>query len=348
MTKINVYDLTYDAWQSWAKENNEPAFRAEQIYKWLYQKKVTSFRDMSNLSNELRQELDDDFVFPKISIMEQLDSPNTTKFLFKLEDNSSIETVLMRHSYGNSICISTQVGCKMGCSFCASTISGWQRNLTAGEMIQQFLQVERFLKRQDERITSIVIMGIGEPFDNFIETINFIEIVNSDQGINIGQRHITVSTCGIVPEIYRFADLKTQVVLAISLHAANNKLRSEIMPINKKYPIEELMAAVSYYVRITGRRVTFEYALIKDVNDSTEQANELAFLLRDTKAHVNLIPVNPVEGKEFTKGNTNQLSVFKEILEKQNITTTIRRELGRDIAAACGQLRVRNLAEKMG
>ncbi len=344
MAKINVYDFTYDAWLRWAEENNEPAFRAQQIYEWLYQKKVTSFRDMSNLSNKLRQELDNGFSFSRISIMEQLDSTKTTKFLFKLEDGESIETVLMRQSYGNSVCISTQVGCKMGCSFCASTINGWRRNLTTGEMVQQFLQVERFLNRQDERISSIVIMGIGEPFDNFSETMNFIKIANSDNGFNIGQRHITVSTCGIVPEIYRFADLKNQVVLAISLHAANNKLRSELMPINNKYPIEELMVALSYYVRTTGRRVTFEYALIKDVNDGTAQAKELALLLKDIKAHVNLIPVNPVEGKSFTKSNSSQLSVFKEILEKENITTTIRKELGKEIAAACGQLRARDLS----
>lgn len=344
MTKRNVYDFTYDTWLNWATENKEPTFRAKQIYEWLYQKKVTAFRDMSNLSNKLRQNLDNEFNFPKISIIEQLDSPKTTKFLFKLQDGESIETVLMRQSYGNSICISTQVGCKMGCTFCASTVGGWQRNLTAGEMVQQFLHVERYLNRQDERITNIVIMGIGEPFDNFSETMNFIKIANSDNGLNIGQRHITVSTCGIVPEIYRFADMKNQVVLAISLHAANNKLRSELMPINKKYSIEELMAAVYYYVRTTGRRVTFEYALIKDVNDSQTHANELALLLKDIKAHVNLIPVNPVEGKSLAKSNIKQLEIFKNILEKYNITTTTRKELGNEIAAACGQLRVRKLS----
>jgi 23S rRNA (adenine2503-C2)-methyltransferase len=344
MAQINVYDFTYDAWLRWAEENGEPAYRAAQIYEWLYQKRVTTFRDMSNLSNKIRSQLDDQFVFPRLSIIEQLDSPKTTKFLFKLDDGETIETVLMRHSYGNSICVSTQVGCKMGCTFCVSTVSGWRRNLTAGEMVQQFLLVDRFLNRQNERIGSIVIMGIGEPFDNFSETVDFIKIANSENGLNIGQRHITVSTCGIVPEIYRFADLQTQVVLAISLHVANNKLRSELMPINKKYPIEELMAAVTYYVKTTGRRVTFEYALIKGVNDSTEQANELAVLLKNVKAHVNLIPVNPVEGKNFTKSNSSQLYVFKDILEKNNITTTIRRELGKEIAAACGQLRVRDLS----
>ena len=343
MTKINVYDLTYEAWEAWVEQNDEPRFRAQQIYDWLYQKKVTSFKEMSNLTNELRVLLDNHFAFRKIVLVEQVDSSSTSKFLFKFEDGETVETVLMRHQYGNSICISTQVGCKMGCSFCASTIGGWRRNLTAGEMVGQFLQVERYLNKKSERISSIVIMGIGEPFDNFSDTIDFIKIANSEKGLNVGQRHITLSTSGIVPAIYRFADLKTQVVLAISLHAANNQLRSQLMPINDRYPLEDLLAAVTYYIDKTGRRVTFEYALMKGVNDSENDAIQLARLLQGLKAHVNLIPINPVPGTNYERSSNLQLNLFKDTLERYKIKTTVRREFGTEIAAACGQLRSKDL-----
>ncbi len=343
MSKINVYDLTYEDWLNWVEKNAEPRFRAQQIYDWLYLKNVNSFKEMSNLTNDLRARLDKQFAFQNIVVAEQIESANTIKFLLKFEDGQTVETVLMRHQYGNSICISTQVGCKMGCSFCASTMSGWRRDLTAGEMVGQFLQVERYLNKKSERISSIVIMGIGEPFDNFTETMNFIKIANSENGLNIGQRHITISTSGIVPAIYRFADLKTQVVLAISLHAANNQLRSQLMPINERYPIEDLMAAVTYYVDTTGRRITFEYALIRGVNDSEGAAIELAKLLKGIKAHVNLIPINPVSGKSYERSSNFQLNLFKETLEKYMIKTTIRREYGSEIAAACGQLRSKDL-----
>lgn len=343
MTKKNIYDYTFEQWNSWLTDNNQPLFRSKQIFDWLYVKRVGSFKEMTNLSNELRKKLDENFEFQVFSTVDSFISNDTIKFLFKLEDKQIIETVILKHDYGNSICVSTQVGCKMGCTFCASAIGGLKRNLSSGEIVQQVIKSQMFLDKKKEKINSVVIMGTGEPFDNYDETIKFIDIINDRNGINIGQRHITVSTSGIVPNIYKFADLDNQIVLAISLHAPNNELRSKIMPINIKYPLEELIDACHYYVNKTNRRITFEYALIKDINDFEENAIELAQLLRKFKCHVNLIPINKVSENEYVRTSNNKLFLFKRLLENMNINTTIRREHGEDIEAACGQLRVRYL-----
>ncbi len=341
MTKESIYDYTIEQWNNWLAENNEPLFRAKQIFDWLYVKRVKSFKEMTNLSIELRKKLDEDFNFQTFSLVDSLSSTDTVKFLYKLEDDQVIETVILKHDYGNSICVSTQVGCKMGCTFCASSIGGLRRNLSSGEIVLQVLQSQRFLDKKNEKINSIVIMGTGEPFDNYDETIKFINIINNRNGLNIGQRHITLSTSGIVPYIYKFADLNNQIVLAISLHAPNNNLRSKIMPINKKYPLEDLMDACYYYVDKTNRRITFEYALIKDLNDSEENAIELGELLGNIKCHVNLIPMNQVLENEYLPSSNNKLFLFKKVLENLNINTTIRRERGKEIDAACGQLRAK-------
>lgn len=344
MNKKNIFDLTLAEWGEWLKDNKEPQYRSKQIFDWLYVKRINKIEEMTNLSKGLRQKLDDQFEFQALQTINQHTSKDgTTKFLFQLKDGYSIETVIMKHNYGNSICVTTQVGCRMGCTFCASTIGGVARNLTPGEIAAQVVEAQKILDKDNERISSIVVMGSGEPFDNYDATINFIEIVNDDKGLNIGQRHITVSTSGIVPKIYQFADLKWQVGFAVSLHAPNDKLRSELMPINKKYSIDDLIDACHYYVNTTNRRLTFEYALMGNINDQDEHAEELANLIKDIKCHVNLIPVNYVPERDFVRTPKKQLYNFKEILEKHRINVTFRREQGGDIEAACGQLRAKHI-----
>lgn len=340
----NIYDLTLEDWQKWLKDNDEPVYRAKQIFDWLYVKRVNSINEMSNLSKGLRDKLDKYFEFQALNTVTQHTSKDgTVKFLFELIDGNSIETVIMRHDYGNSVCVTTQVGCKMGCTFCASTIGGVARNLTPGEIVAQVVEAQKILDKENERISSIVVMGAGEPFDNYDNTIKFIRIVNEDNGLKIGQRHITVSTSGIVPMIYKFADLKWQVGLAISLHAPNDDLRTQLMPINRKYSLDDLMAACIYYVGTTNRRITFEYALMGKVNDQNKHAEELAMLIKDIKCHVNLIPVNYVPERNFVRTEREQIFNFKRILEKYNVNVTIRREQGGDIEAACGQLRAKHI-----
>ncbi len=341
MTNKSVYDYTLEQWSNWLADNNEPLFRAKQIFDWLYVKRVKSFAEMSNLSKELRKKLGEDFEIQTLSVVDSLSSTDTVKYLFKLDDKQVIETVILKHDYGKSICVSTQVGCKMGCTFCASTIGGLKRNLSTGEIVLQVIQSQKILDKKNERINNIVIMGSGEPFDNYDKTIKFIDIINDRNGLNIGQRHITLSTSGIIPNIYKFADLNNQIVLAISLHAPNNELRSRIMPINNKYPLEDLIDACHYYVNTTNRRITFEYALIKDINDYEKHAIELGELLKSMKCHVNLIPVNKVIENEYVRTSNNKIFLFKKILEKYKINTTIRREHGEEIEAACGQLRAK-------
>ncbi|KQX61153.1 23S rRNA (adenine(2503)-C(2))-methyltransferase RlmN [Paenibacillus alginolyticus] len=343
-----VYDLNWDEWQSWVKENGESSFRAGQIFDWLYIKRVFSFDEMSNLPKSLRDKLKDQFEFVTLSEIAKYQSQDgTVKFLFELEDKNAIETVVMKHNYGNSICVTTQVGCRVGCTFCASTLGGLKRDLRPGEIVAQVVKAQKLLDETEERISSIVIMGIGEPFENYEATMNFLRVMIHPKGLNIGQRHITVSTSGIVPNIYKFADENLQVNLAISIHAPNDTLRSKLMPVNRRFPFVDLIEACKYYIAKTGRRITFEYALMGEVNDQPEHAEELAQVLKDMPlSHVNLIPVNFVAERDFKRTPRDDIFTFQRILEKGKINATIRREQGSDIAAACGQLRAKHMENK--
>ena len=338
----SIFELTIDELESFLKEHDEKKYRAIQIMDWLYIKRVDSFSKMSNLSHELIKLLDDNFFFDEIDIVKKEQDVDVSKFLFKLSDGNLIEAVLMNHDYGNSLCVSSQVGCNMSCKFCESGRLKKIRNLTAGEMVSQILKIE---KEIGLRISHVVVMGIGEPFDNFDNLVNFINIVNYNKGINLGSRHITVSTCGVVPKIYEFAKLPYQVNLAISLHAPNNEIRDKIMPINKIYKIEKLIKAVKDYLTITNRRVTFEYIMLKDLNDSLSNARELANLLRGINCYVNLIPYNETENISFKRTEKKKILEFYDILKKEKINVTIRREFGTGIDAACGQLRAREVME---
>ncbi|HWJ80171.1 MAG TPA: 23S rRNA (adenine(2503)-C(2))-methyltransferase RlmN [Niallia sp.] len=343
----SIYSLQLDELKEWLQENNEKAFRGEQIFEWLYKKRVTSFEDMSNLSKNLRQLLQDNFTITTLNtIIQQTSSDGTIKFLFELHDGYSIETVLMRHDYGNSVCVTTQVGCRIGCTFCASTLGGLKRNLEAGEIVAQVVKVQQALDELGERVSSVVIMGIGEPFDNFNNMLGFLKIINHDKALNIGARHITVSTSGIIPKIYEFADQNMQINFAISLHAPNTELRSRLMPINRAYKLPDLMEAIRYYVDKTGRRVSFEYGLFGNVNDQVEHAEELANLVKGIKCHVNLIPVNYVPERDYVRTPKDQIFLFEKTLKNHGVNVTIRREQGSDIDAACGQLRAKERKEE--
>ncbi|WP_322924720.1 23S rRNA (adenine(2503)-C(2))-methyltransferase RlmN [Paenibacillus campi] len=339
-----IYDFSLEDLQDWVKENNEPAFRAAQIFDWLYVKRVFSFEEMTNLSKGLRAKLNDQFSFVMLNEITKLQSKDgTVKFLFGLHDNHAIETVIMRHNYGNSICVTTQVGCRIGCTFCASTLGGLKRNLTAGEIVAQVVQAQKILDETNERVSSIVIMGSGEPFENYDATMKFLRIMIHEKGLNIGQRHITVSTSGIVPSIYKFTDENTQINLAISIHAPNDKLRSKLMPVNRRFPFDDVMKSLRHYMAKTGRRITFEYALIGGVNDRPEHAEELANVLKDMMCHVNLIPVNYVPERDYVRTPRKDIFEFQRILADKGVNVTIRREQGHDIAAACGQLRAKHM-----
>lgn len=324
------------------KEIGLPKYRAKQIFDWLHQKGVSSFDDMLNLPKELRKKLSE-LYYISVAIIEKKQVScydNTVKYLFKMYDDEFIESVLMNYHHGYTICISTQVGCKMGCTFCATGKSGFSRNLTASEMISQIQSAQ---KDNNIRISNIVLMGMGEPLDNYDNVIKFLSLVSNNNGLNIGMRHISISTCGIVPKIYELAELKLQVTLSISLHAPNNEIRNRTMPVNHKYSIDELIKACRYYAKSTGRRITFEYAMIDGVNDSDACANELSQLLKGILCHVNLIPVNNVNGSKFQKSKKKRLSEFSCILKDNGITSTIRRTLGSDIDASCGQLRRKHI-----
>ncbi|MER2027614.1 MAG: 23S rRNA (adenine(2503)-C(2))-methyltransferase RlmN [Solibacillus sp.] len=338
--KPSIYSLRLDEMKEWLTANGEKAFRAAQIYEWLYEKRVQTFEEMSNLPKALREKMEAEFALTTLStIIKQESKDGTIKFLFQLQDGYSIETVLMRHDYGNSICVTTQVGCRIGCTFCASTLGGLKRHLMAGEIVEQVVKVQQQLDETEERVSSIVIMGIGEPFDNYDAMMNFLKIMNDDKGLNIGARHITVSTSGIVPKIYEFADEGMQINFAVSLHAPNQEARQKLMPIAKAYKLEELMEAVKYYTKKTGRRVTFEYGLMSGQNDTEEVAMELAKLIKNIKCHVNLIPINYVPERDYIRTSRSKIFAFERTLKEQGINVTIRREQGADIAAACGQLR---------
>lgn len=345
--KPSIYSLRLDEMKEWLTANGEKAFRAGQIYEWLYEKRVKTFEEMSNLSKGLRDKLEAEFALTTLStIIKQESKDGTIKFLFQLQDGYSIETVLMRHEYGNSICVTTQVGCRIGCTFCASTLGGLKRHLMAGEIVEQVVKVQQQLDETEERVSSIVIMGIGEPFDNYDAMMSFLKIMNDDKGLNIGARHITVSTSGIVPKIYEFADEGMQINFAVSLHAPNQEARQKLMPIAKAYKLEELMDAVKYYTTKTGRRVTFEYGLMSGQNDTEEVALELARLIKNIKCHVNLIPINYVPERDYIRTSRSKIFAFEKTLKEQGINVTIRREQGADIAAACGQLRAQERSEE--
>jgi len=342
--KPYIYDLTFEALKSWLTEAGEPAYRAGQIYDWLYVKRVERFADMTNLSKPLRAKLEEHFDFVALDEITHFRSKDgTVKFLFGLFDGHAIETVVMKHNYGNSVCVTTQVGCRIGCTFCASTLGGLKRNLSAGEIVAQVVRAQQMLDKSGERVSSIVVMGSGEPFENYEATMDFLRIVNHEKGLHIGQRHITVSTSGIVPNIYRFADENTQINLAISIHAPNDELRSRLMPVNRRYSFADLIEACKYYIAKTGRRITFEYALIGGVNDRPEHAEELADVLQGMLCHVNLIPVNHVPERNYVRTSREDIFAFLRTLEKRKINATIRREQGHDIEAACGQLRAKHM-----
>jgi 23S rRNA (adenine2503-C2)-methyltransferase len=340
----NIYNYSLEKLGNYFVEKGEKAFRATQIFEWLYRKRVTTFEEMTNLSKKAIDDLKQQFtITPLKKVTCQISHDGTRKYLFELEDKKLIETVLMRHNYGNSVCVTSEVGCNMGCSFCASGELGKQRALTLGEMVGQVLFIQKELDVDLERITNVVVMGIGEPFDNYDTVLDFLRTINYAKGLEIGARHITVSTCGIVPKINEFADFDLQVNLAISLHAPNNTLRNEIMKINRAYPIEEVLEAVKTYIVKTNRRVTFEYILLKGVNDSIDQAHELCRLLRGINCYVNLIPYNEVSTKPYKQTSHESAEAFFKVLTDNKIQATLRSEHGDDIDAACGQLRANAL-----
>lgn len=343
---IDLKDFEFDELKEYLKSVGEPAFRAGQIFEWLH-KGVESYDEMTNISKSTRQKLSENTYVSTLKIREKYVSKldGTVKYLFELPDGNCIESVVMRYHHGLTICISSQIGCRMGCRFCASTIGGLYRNLTAGEILNQVIFAQKDI---GERISNIVMMGIGEPLDNYDNVIKFLHNVNHEKGLNIGYRHITVSSCGIAPQIKRLADEGLPITLTISLHAPNNEIRNGIMPVNHKFEINELIEACHEYVRKTGRRLSFEYSLIHNVNDSTDNANELAALVKPLKAHVNLIPVNKVEERDFKKGSDKEIRAFQKRLEDLGINATVRRELGSDISASCGQLRKKTIQNKRG
>lgn len=341
MKNIKNFDL--DVLKEELKNMGEKPFRAEQIFKWIYQDKVTSFDEMTNLSLDLRKKLEENYTLGNFKIVKKLESVDgTKKYLFDVQDGQGnlIESVLMQYHHGYTICVSSQIGCKMGCKFCASTGIPFSRNLEAGEIVEQLLAIERDL---GIRISNIVFMGIGEPLDNYDNVMESIKILNNQKGLNIGARHISISTSGLVPKIYEMADRQMQCTLSVSLHSSNNKTRSEMMPINNAYPIEELMKACKYYIEKTNKRISFEYALAKDNNDNLDDAKNLVKLLKGMLAHVNLIPINKIEDGKYTKSTNENIIKFRDYLNDHGIVATIRRELGSDISAACGQLRKQNL-----
>lgn len=315
-----------------------PKFRAKQIYGWMHEKLAESYDEMTNISKELREKLRERYgltVLTPVDVkISQVDG--TRKYLFRLEDGNVIESVLMKYKHGNSVCISSQVGCRMGCRFCASTLEGLERNLTASEMLDQIYRIQR---HTGERVSNVVIMGSGEPLDNYDNVLRFIRLLTDENGLNISQRNITVSTCGIVPKMRELADENLQITLALSLHAPNDEVRRSLMPIANRYTLGEIMEACHYYFEKTGRRMTFEYSLVSGVNDNLEEARALSALIKDQHGHVNLIPVNPIKERDYVQSNQKAIADFKNLLEKNGINVTIRREMGRDIGGACGQLR---------
>lgn len=350
--KPSIYGLTQDELNEWLVDNGEKKFRTSQIWDWLYIKRVREFSEMKNLPKSLLEKLSSEFIInPLKEMVVQESNDGTVKYLFELEDKHMIETVLMRQKYGLSVCVTTQIGCNIGCSFCASGLLKKQRNLTTGEIVAQIMQVQHYFdeRNEEERVSHIVVMGIGEPFDNYDNVMNFLHIMNDPKGLAIGARHMTVSTSGLVPKIKKFATNGMQVNLAISLHAPNNDVRTSMMVINKAYPLEKLMDAVDFYIEETNRRVTFEYIMLSHVNDRPEHAQQLADLLKDKKklTYVNLIPYNPVsEHDNYQRSSKEDILAFYDILKKNNINCVVRQEFGTDIDAACGQLRSKQMKKQ--
>lgn len=339
--KKNIKDYTLEDLKEELKEIGEKPFRAEQIYKWIYEEEINDFDKMTNLSLSLREKLKELYEIKEFNILKkQVASDGTRKYLFDVLDGNAIETVLMQYHHGYSICVSSQVGCKMGCKFCASTGIPFGRNLTSGEIVEQIMAVQR---DTGIRISNVVFMGIGEPLDNYDNVVKAIHIINHPKGLNIGARHISVSTSGLVPKIYKLAEENIQCTLSISLHATTNEQRNSMMPVNKTYPIEELLQACRDYIEKTHRRISFEYALAKENNDNLEDAKRLVKLLKGMLCHVNLIPINKIENGQYTKSTNENIMKFRDYLNDHGIVATIRRELGSDIDAACGQLRRKNL-----
>lgn len=336
--KIDIKSLSLAQLKEELVAIGEKPFRAKQIYEWIHVKLARNFDEMTNISKETRKKLEERYDFISLDVVDSLTSKDqdTTKFLFQLFDHRVIESVWMRYQHGNSVCISSQVGCRMGCKFCASTLGGLERNLTPSEMLDQIYQIQRIT---GERVSNVVVMGTGEPMDNFENLLTFIELLTNVDGLNISARNITVSTCGLVEKIRELAECELQITLAISLHAPNDELRKQIMPVAHKYTIEQIMDACRYYYSKTGRRITFEYSLIEGVNDQSEHAKQLCALVKGLNCHINLIPVNPIKERDFKQTQGKFIQNFKNLLEKNRINVTIRREMGQDINAACGQLR---------
>ena len=338
--KKDLRSLTLEELQAEMAEIGEAKFRAKQIFRWMHVKYVSDFSEMTDLSENLRKKLDENYEIGRVRQVKKLVSKedNTTKYLFELENNYIIESVFMRYSYGNTMCISTQAGCRMGCAFCASTIGGVEKSLSPSEMLAQIYEAE---KDTGEKVNGVVLMGSGEPLDNYDNVIKFIKLINSKNGKNMGQRHITLSTCGLINKMYELADEDLQITLAVSLHAPNDGIRNTIMPVSKANPMDKLLEACKYYTDKTKRRITFEYSLIKGVNDSPQNAKELASKLKGMLCHVNLIPINDVKERDYVRSSNETIKTFEEILLSRGIETTVRRKLGSDIDAACGQLRKR-------
>lgn len=345
MDKLDIRSLQYDELINWCEQIGEKKFRAAQIYDWLHVKMVDSFDEMTNLSKNLRQKLNDNCECISLKMIDVQISKidGTRKYLFELPDNNVIESVWMKYKHGNSVCISSQVGCRMGCRFCASTLDGLVRGLKPSEMLEQIYQIQ---KHTGERVSNVVVMGTGEPFDNYDNLIKFIKMLTDEHGLHISQRNLTVSTCGIVPNIKRFADEEFSVTLALSLHASNNEKRKSLMPVANKYNLDEILEACDYFYDKTGRRVTFEYSLVGGVNDTDQDAKELISMLKGKNCHINLIPVNPIKERKYVQSDKKVIENFKNKLEKSGINVTIRREMGRDIDGACGQLRKRYMQSK--
>lgn len=340
MEKIDIRSLNYQELAEEVKALELPKFRTDQIYSWLFEKGVRDFSEMSNLSKDLRQTLDERFVIRNCTIDTKLCSKldETVKYLFELGKGEFVECVVMKYKYGYSICVSTQLGCKMGCKFCASAIGGFKRHLTASEILSEIYTAQSDL---GIKISHIVLMGTGEPLDNYDNVMRFLELVTDEKGLNISMRHISLSTCGVVPRIYELAEKKLGLTLSISLHAPNDKIRSQTMPVNSKWNIEELLTACRYYTKVTSRRVSFEYAMIDSFNDSVECAEELASRLSGMLCHINLIPVNNVRENNYERSNEKNIKRFISVLERHGLTVTVRRTLGSDINASCGQLRAK-------
>ncbi len=333
---LSIYDVSLKDLENYFEQIGDKKYRARQVYEWLYRKRVSSFDEMTNLKKDLIERLKNQFSFTELKILTTLEDEDVKKFLFELEDGKKIEAVLMYHDYGNSLCISSEVGCNMSCAFCESGRLKKQRNLLPNEMVLQLLMIEKNL---NIRISHVVLMGIGEPFDNYDNVMKFIDIINEPLGIALGARHITISTCGIIPKIKMFAKCERQVNLAISLHASNDSLRSKLMPINNVYKLDDLIKCIKEYIEQTNRRVTFEYVMLKDINDKEQNALELVNLLKGMNCYVNIIPYNETSHIEYKKSSKDTIDRFYNILKKNNIDVTIRREFGSKVMAACGQLR---------